>query len=120
MNEIEKMYENAGIGKRMSCFFTCSGETCSVDCEHFEKLDMSYPPFTSEKQIELIKLLIKHEDFCWTIAQQGKDTKYVFYVGYEHSSGDFKEFTEAIAGIINDLWQDLTDAEKQQIKEILE
>lgn len=79
-----------------------------------------YPILTAEKQIELIKFLMKQEDFSWTIAQQGKDTKYVFYVGYEYGSGDFKEFTEAIAGIINDLWQDLTPEEKQQVKGILE
>lgn len=36
------------------------------------------------------------------------------------NAGDFKEFTEALAEIINDLWQDLTDADKAQIKEILE
>ena len=78
-------------------------------------------PFTAEKQLELIKFLMKQEDFSWTIAQQDKDTKYVFYVGYEYGSGDFKEFTEAIAGIINDLWamQSLTEEEKQQVKGIL-
>lgn len=57
MSEVAKLYEKAGIGKSMTCFFECSRKTCSVDCEHFEKLDMSYPPFTAEKQISLIIFL---------------------------------------------------------------
>lgn len=105
MSEIEKLYKLAQVA--------------NIGYDAWDKKDM-YPPFTADKQLELIKFLMKQEDFSWTIAQQGKDTKYVFYVGYEYGSGDFKEFTEAIAGIINNLWQDLTEEEKQQVKEILE
>ena len=110
MSEIEKMYARAMI-KPLSI------TVCGID----EQI-INYPPFTAEKQIELIKLLMKQEDFSWTIQQQGKDTKYVFYVGYKYGSGDFKEFTEALAGIINDLWamQYLSEEEKQQVKGILE
>ena len=121
MSEIEKMYENAEPNRNCNLYkhFTeCPMKhTQCEDCENFV-----YPPFTAEKQLKLIKLLMKQEDFSWTIQQQGKDTKYVFYVGYEYGSGDFKEFTEALAGIINDLWamQYLTKEEKQQVKGILE
>ena len=136
MNEITKLYENAGIEKEVikGCYeyyaenggidiYTvndCKNKDCNT-CKA-DKSIKEYPPFTAEKQIELIKLLMKQEDFSWTVAQQGKDTKYVFYVGYEYGSGDFKEFTEALAGIINDLWamQYLTIEEKQQVKGILE
>lgn len=107
MSEIEKMMQNANVKKHW-------------DSTPYGGIEEYYPPFTTEKQISLIKFLMKQEDFSWTIAQQGKDTEYVFYVGYEYGSGDFKEFTEAIAGIINDIWQDLTEEEKQQIKNILE
>jgi hypothetical protein len=31
-----------------------------------------------------------------------------------------EKFEEALAGLINDLWQDLTEDEKQQVKGILE
>ena len=121
MSEIEKMYMRCKIKKQQICSHSDTCYNCSLDeCEGCNAYQ--YPPFTAEKQLELIKLLMKQEDFSWTIQQQGKDTKYVFYVGYEYGSGDFKEFTEALAGIINDLWamQYLTEEEKQQVKGILE
>lgn len=108
MSEIEKMYENAGIEK--------------IELDYPDNFEPFYPEFTAEKQIELIKFLMKQEDFSWTISQQNEETKYIFYVGYEYSSGEFggfKEFTEALAGIINNLWQDLTEEEHKRIKEIL-
>lgn len=105
MNEIEKLYENCNFEKSMGV-----GSPLALH------------PFTAEKQLNLIKFLMEQEDFSWTIAQQGEDTKYIFYIGYGYSSGDFgdfKEFTEALAGIINNLWQDLTEEEKEQIRGIL-
>lgn len=105
MNEIEKMYKNAGVKK--------------IELDYPDNYDPFYPEFTAEKQLELTKFLLEHGLECNT-CRTGKDIKYAFYIGYEHSSGDFKEFTEALAEIINDLWQDLTDADKAQIKEILE
>ena len=120
MSEIEKMYENAGVLKEClaPCYINKTWRK-THDCPNCDNRE-NYPPFTAEKQISLIKFLMKQEDFSWTIAQQGKDTEYVFYVSYEFGSGDFKEFTEALAGIINDIWQDLTEEEKQQVKGILE
>ena len=108
MSEIEKMYENAGIER--------------IELDYPDNFEPFYPEFTAEKQLGLIKFLMKQEDFSWTISQQNKETKYIFYVGYEYSSGEFggfKEFTEALAGMINNLWQDLTEEEKQQVKKIL-
>ena len=123
MSEVTKLYENAGIEPicrfkglvNGTCFYfakPCQEEDC-------KKFSAFVKEFTAEKQIELIKLLMEQDDFSWTIARQGKNTEYAFYVGYEHSSGDFKEFTETLAGIINNLWQDLTEEEKQQVKGIL-
>lgn len=114
MSEIEKMYENCGIEIPIARLKIFKGDNGEI---------FTRPPLTAEKQIELIKFLMEQEDFSWTIAQQGEDTKYIFYIGYEYSSGNFggfKEFTEALAGIINNLWQDLTEEEHKQIKEILE
>lgn len=120
MNEVEKMYSNAGIGKRMTCFFECSRKTCSVVCEHFEKLDMSYPPFTAEKQLELIKLLSyyynitisKNFENDYTFQCEGDDVRrYVFTSG--------QDFAEQIASFINMCYELLPEEERKQIKEIL-
>lgn len=116
MSEVTELYESVGIGKRMTCFFECSRKTCSVDCEHFEKLDMSYPPFTPEKQLELIKWLGIRDAFNF---YQNKVTKdWVFY-DHEKDATHYN-FELGLASWIDYLWQGLTTEEKQQIKEILE
>ena len=56
MSEITKLYENAGIKcLHPSGFCKHIGATCEV-CERHK-----YPPFTPEKQIELIKWLGKNK-----------------------------------------------------------
>ena len=78
MNEIEKLYDNANIKKKRMCEWTCRGnEFCSTNCEHYESSKEFYP-FTAEKQLELIKWLMKEEkvlqielhyiedDFCFS------------------------------------------------------
>ena len=119
MSEIEKLYKNASV--TLMKVRTCEDHDCNnIRCSECEYFKDNIFEFTSKKQLELIKFLMKQEDFSWTIVQQGKDTEYVFYVGYEYGSGNFKEFPEAVAGIVNDLWQDLTEEERKQVKEILE
>lgn len=90
MSEIEKMYARAMI-KPLSI------TVCGVD----EQI-INYPPFTAEKQIELIKWMIKtsHRYFIQDIIAD--------------------DFSETLAGVFNLYWQDLTEAEKQQVKGILE
>ena len=98
-NQVEKMYENAGIKtcKRKQGFTLkdCTDRDCK-ECGYY-----IMPPFTAEKQIELIKWLTRREPKV--------------EIGY---FGD--QLGNALAGLINNLWQDLTKEEKQQIKEILE
>ena len=103
MSEIEKMYENAEVKPD---HYRCEGceydyeDICPDDCPNSQAI---YPPFTAEKQIELIKWLIVHspstclEDEIIVCA-----------------------FEDSLANIINTLWQELTEEEKQQVKGILE
>ena len=146
MSEIEKLYENAGIEPRYQdcckladkywdneniadeylCFdhymkAVCPhNQECTDECKNaYDKT--IYPEFTAEKQLEMIKWLAKRFDFgleyyqnkTWAVQTQlGWDG---YEVMYEH-----KNFAEALAGLINHLWQDLTDTEKAKIKRILE
>lgn len=137
MSEIEKMYENAGIKLKYSgwldmgdldtqmthiqcdtkeewdeCVFM-SRSSYSSDDENYDKPKMEYPTFTAEKQIEITKFLLKK-----AVYYDVKDDKYWFYLEECESAG-YKPFDEAIAHFINKLWQDLTEAERKQIKEIL-
>jgi len=119
MNEIEKLYKNAGAEPSyrfcIGCPYSASGE-CPPRCPS--------PPFTAEKQIELIERLAKNKFVvynnlgCWHV---GTTQTYSEELGIvcKHSAMNIDSFDEALAKLINSLWQDLTDEEKQQIKEIL-
>ena len=133
MNEITKLYENAGI-KKQYCGWLDMGDLDTnmqyVRCEtkeeydNYAALDSSdlvqttpneeYPPFTAEKQLEIVKFLLKK-----AVYYDVKDDKYWFYYEECESVG-YKPFDEAIVHFINKLWKDLTPEEKQQVKGILE
>lgn len=121
MSEIEKMYENAGVKPD---HYHCEGceydyeDICPDDCPNSQVI---YPPFTAEKQIELIKLLGNVRDFTVEIDK----FKGVYYVGCRSAGsndklwGSSNVFEDALAELINETWFCLTEEEKQQIKEIL-
>lgn len=107
MNEIEKLYKNAGFSKKQ-----CKDYSCIV-CEQYNEC-IKYPPFTTEKQLLLIQWLAKtrpiHINFYidkWVIE------------GMVRYGKRYDTFEDALSGYINQIWQDLTEEEKQQIKEIL-
>ena len=103
--------------------------TDSVDTEfgRIEKAYINYPPFTAKKQLELIKWLMRkkqtiqielrlHEnDYCISHITECEHNDAVEYV----ETGRKNTFDEALADLINELWQDLTEEEKQQVKGIL-
>ena len=121
MNEVEKMYENAGLEPVL--FY---------DCESYnQKVEKGYL-FTAEKQLELIKWLARKDyGYCaesllisirdgYNYLSVGITTEFGSECFYEDSTFDNKQFDEAIAGLINKLWKKLTEEERKQIKEILE
>ena len=115
MNEIEKMYKNVGIKEYCSIYETnkqCEG---MVDCS--ECASAKYPPFTTEKQLELIKWLSR---YCITI--DCEDGEYEVYTVLDDNKIDnfYDKLEDAIAYCVNKIWQDLTPEEKQQVQEILE
>ena len=114
MNEIEKMYENAGVkADRIVCyrgFDSCIDNDFNCHC-HNEKpckdAAKIYPPFTAEKQLELICFLLNANikiDIC-------KEP---------NMKMEICDIAEALAEVTNTIWQDLTEEEKQQVKGILE
>lgn len=107
MENIENLYKNVNVEKKRYCefdnecpfLFGHKCEDCDVD---YKPEGYIYPPFTAEKQIKLIKWMIK--------------TKHRYFM--QDIIAD--DFSETLAGVFNFYWQYLTDEEKQQIKEILE
>lgn len=100
MTEIKKLYENAGVKPIVRDNAISRG----YYIEHQRVED--YPPFTAEKQIELIKWMIN------------KHNCYDFDLGLINSTAD--TFEEGIANVINNLWHFLTEEERKQVKGILE
>ena len=123
MSEIEKMYENANIKAKEYC--DRDSDACMICCPEWEnrqncwKYKSAIPPFTAEKQIEIIKFLIsKHARFDMFKNYEQKD---LYMVHYEcrYFPKQYLPFGEALAESINYLWQSLTEKEKRQITDIL-
>lgn len=105
--EIEKMYSNIKIKKYRLL-------------DRDGKLKWIYPHFTAEKQLELIKLLGSIRDYTVEI-----DKCKVYFVACREAGSNNKHwgshniFEEALAEVVNDVWKDLTEEEKEQIRRIL-
>ena len=105
MSEIELLYKNAGVG-----YLTYIVDT-------FPPVKYPQIKFTAEKQLELIKFILGKGVYYDT----DKNCQEVwFHYTDDIENASYKPFDEAIAEFINNLWQDLTEEEKQQIKEILQ
>ena len=114
MSEVEKMYELAGIEKKITC--SCS-DTCydgsPSECEGCPSFKL--PPFTAEKQLSLIKWLGIRDELNFYQSKITRD--WVFY-NYEKEATHYN-FEQGLASWVNYLWQDLTKEERKQIAEIL-
>ena len=124
MSEITKLYENAGIRKQEieTCTYKNSmpcGHACDYgeDCPCLDIKD-DYPPFTAEKQLNLIILLANREvRISPTYISSGY---YLNNISKIKSSRNISTLENSLAQHINAIWQDLTEEEKQQVKGILE
>ena len=126
MTEIEKMFENAWI-KKAPDFNNCYPEMMKCHhCEHYKVIDEYtgkclnevYPDFTAEKQLELIKWLIRNKRLF--IRKADYSSNFYMDATYNRGNGaDNPKFESCLASLINDIWQDLTDQEKEEIRNIL-
>lgn len=103
MNEVEKMYILTNVEK-------------DWNPTPYGGIEEYYPSFTAEKQIELIKWLgelqIDTRKGYWHLAKFGRTTKTIY--------ADNANLGEALSEIVNQLWQELTEEERKQVKGILE
>ena len=109
--EVEKLYKKAGVEKiRIN-------EKILPPTSEVLSYDLAYPEFTEIKQFRLFKVLINGR---WI------ETAKHFNTGYYMGEIDFKShveektFDEALAAIANLLWENISDKDKEEIKEILE
>ena len=125
MSEIEKMYSNVNltnlycgddyVAERMLEFECTDGD--KEKCKTCDKVKTNYPPFTAEKQIAILQLLTKQ---CDLSISHFTEWEFIHFDGQEPTQVTGKDFAETFAKLINAYWQDLTEEERKQIKEILE
>ena len=133
MTEVEKLYSLAGFTKRdiEHCNYNrhirCTNDDCE-DCAYLE-IRFEYPPFTAEKQIELIKWLMNYPmlDEIRLYFNEPSKTYNIQVMSLPEECGYQSSYTErhntfeqTIVNLICNLWQDLTESERKQIKEMLE
>ena len=127
MSEIEKLYELAGEKPILICdngYTTINCHYSPKDCGFICNTKKIYPPFTAEKQLELIKVIAKGQIGGICIEINVKDTVTISARQDWNRYFEFQEWgsdlPEALAKLITNLWQDLTETEKAEIKRILE
>lgn len=119
MSEITKLYDNAKIAPKK-----CSECDNNMDCGFGKDC---YIPFTAEKQLLLLQLLARIESADYFqfffyeqewILRLNMLTELSCESAYVYESRN-KNFNECIAGLINIIWQDLTEKEREAIYGIL-
>lgn len=121
MNEVTKLYENANVKAKEYC--DRDSDACMNCCPEWKnrqncwKYKSVMPLFTAEKQIAILKLLTQQCDL--TISHFTK-WEFIHFDGQEPLQITGKDFTETLAKLVNAYWQNLTEEEKQQVKDILE
>jgi hypothetical protein len=129
MTEIEKLYKNAGVKKRVVSY--CSWDsTCPYDenvcktdeCPYWKTEETKYyPPFTAEKQLKIMEVINEIHMFIepvltvFSCITNHKDKNGIVR-GYK---GIGKSMDDCLAHLLNNLWQHLTEAEQNEIREIL-
>ena len=133
MSEVEKLYENTGV--KLDCckyakygyegeegpWYYCKkeGRECwtyphgDADC-----VEKGYPPLTAEKQLILTKWLIQNKGLCIHKAEYS-DNFYMDTATTRLNGVDNSSFEECLASMLNLIWQELTEVEKEQIRRIL-
>lgn len=106
MSEVELLYKNAGVRYLMYVVDT------------FPPVEYPQIKFTPEKQLSLIKWLCDTDYYITEFCRLIDTREYYIETDYKHFQSS--SFEETLAGLINNLWQDLTESEQEQIKKILE
>lgn len=118
MTNITKLYELAGVEKSLyctGCKVWDEFHNCYFEQEETCKKPKEYPPFTAEKQLELIKWVVDYDCLQIYHTKEWYMRTSIFTYAIRR-----EQFDQALAGLILQLWDELTDTQKKKIKEILE
>ena len=119
-DNIQKLYEVAGVEYCVACpCYTEQINICiknKIDNKTCAKTNKLYPPFTAEKQLELIKWLVKRGLLQISYSSFGNFQ----FCNFTHG-GDYKaELNEALANFILQLWDGLSSEQREEVRGILQ
>ena len=114
MSVVDKLYELAGFKRSKPSCAECFLDRHSC-CRSYDECPELYPPFTAEKQLELIKWLGKYDYFEVYYRPVQKD--WIF--GNKTTDSSHYDFTLGLASWVSYLWKDLTETEQEEIRKIL-
>lgn len=121
-NHIEELMKAAGV----ECSTMCKpiGANCKAGCDNCERRKVFYPAFTPEKQLELIKLVLKKPYIEWE--QYFENNKFIMKADmpdetYACLTIDVEntEYALALAEFITELLK-IKRLDKTEVKKILE
>ena len=118
MSEVEKLYKNAGVEPKYKDYRTKNGKTYEDKNPNNRNIRLLYPPFTAEKQLELIKWLMHKASFHAFFTKLETDSN-VYVINYCTVQYHHYKFESALSALITDIWQDLTEQERTEIRSIL-
>ena len=122
IDNISRMYELAGATKyrAVSIYNTIVGygdydtiEEASKYGDGF-KIEKINSKFTDTKQLELIKWLVCNIDHL-DIYKNPKD----YFLACLFKGGKHKDFSQALAGLVCELWDDLIPEQREEVRGIL-
>lgn len=107
IDNIQKLYEIAGVDSVGFNTYTLKDE---------------YPPFTAEKQLELIKLMgsyLFNNFHCYVVSARWSVDYGKWAVGVGGCDVCHEQFEQALAGLVLEMWDGIPVDQKQEIKRIL-
>lgn len=134
-NNIEKLYELAKVkkvGKKLSCSLLDFGACKNINCTCCDKAqDKNYPPFTYTKQLKLIKWIEQTLDFVDVLqfVYKPEDNVWFLYafvveefagISTTPYTGMHTDFSQALAGLVCELWEYLTEVQREEVRGILQ
>ena len=143
-NNIEKLYELAGVEKYYLYTVKHLGKIHIAPLEgilenlhlfkrnkkskvkntYINRVKKVYPPFTDTKQLELILWISLNTRYMWNYIGQTVKNTWVLAIDYtqifKFKSCEHTDFSQALAGLVCELWEDLTDTQKEEIRKVLE
>ena len=107
-DNIQKLYEIAGVDSVGFNTYTLEDE---------------YPPFTAEKQLELIKLMgsyLFNNFHCYVVSARWSVDYGKWATGVGGCDVCHEKFEQALAGLVLEMWDGIPVNQKQEIKRILQ